>query len=105
VVRDTYPGPLEFELTFRVERQSDVPKILQEHGRGRENCPAHKEVLADGLELVARVPTTRVVVCPLTPSFWYLCDLEGFSGEYRDLPVRYQLVNTQHSGIFPLGFG
>jgi hypothetical protein len=65
----------------------------------------YKEVLADGLELVARGPTTRAVIRPLTQPFWYLCDLGGFFGEYRDLPVRYQPVDTQHSGIFPFGFG
>jgi hypothetical protein len=57
-----YSGPSVSGLTFRVGRQSDVPKIWHKRHRGQEVRPAYKEVLANGLEPVARVPTTRAVV-------------------------------------------
>jgi hypothetical protein len=63
-----------------------TPALLGARGLFR----IHK-VLADGLELVARVPTTRVGgPSPHANRLWYLCDLEGHSGGYRDLLVRYQ---------------
>jgi hypothetical protein len=49
------------------------------------------EVLTDGLELVVRVPTTRIGgPSPHANRLWYLCDLEGHSGGYRNLLVRYR---------------